>query len=285
MKAIVHTQAGDASVLRLSDREMPVPQAGEVRIRVMVSGVNPTDWKSRSGIFGGESTFDARVPNQDGAGVIDAVGPGIDHFAPGDRVWTVLAAHERPAGGTAQEYTVVPVERVFPLPSRASFDLGASIGIPAITAHRALTITEGGPARLKPGALDGKTVLVAGGAGAVGHAAIQLACWAGATVIATISSPAKAAYARRAGAHHTVSYRDGDAADQIRHFAPGGVDLIVEVAIDRNSTLDLSVLRPRGTISVYAFGGEPSFTINVGLNMGLNTRYQFILLYTVGRRS
>jgi len=176
----------------------------------------------------------------------------------------------------------VPVERVFPLPSRASFDLGASIGIPAITAHRALTITEGGPARLKPGALDGKTVLVAGGAGAVGHAAIQLACWAGATVIATISSPAKAAYARRAGAHHTVSYRDGDAADQIRHFAPGGVDLIVDVAIDRNSTLDLSVLRPRGTISVYAFGGEPSFTINVGLNMGLNTRYQFILLYTVG---
>jgi NADPH2:quinone reductase len=282
MRAIVHDRPGDASVLRLVDREMPEPGEGEVRIKVVVSGVNPTDYKSRTGTYGSEPDPVERVPNQDGAGLVDAVGPGVHGVAIGDRVWVVLAAHERPTSGTAQEYTVVPVERVFPLPAGAGFDLGASIGIPAITAHRALTVAEDGPARLHPGALDGKVVLVAGGAGAVGHAAIQLARWAGATVITTVSGPAKAAYATAAGAHHVVNYRDADAAAQIRGIAPDGVDLVVEVSIGSNADLDLQVLRPRGTISVYANNGDAPFTVDIRRNMGLNARYQFVLLYTVG---
>ena len=211
------------------ERPLEEPAEGEVRIRVVVSGVNPTDWKSRSGAFG-SAAGEPTVPNHDGAGIVDAVGSGVAGIHAGDRVWVTLAADGRPASGTAQEYTVVPAERVFPLPDGADFELGASIGIPGATAHRALTVAEDGPARLQPGALRDRTVLVAGGAGAVGNAAIQLARWAGATVIATVSSEAKAQLAGRAGAHHVVNYRDTDAADQIRRVAPAGVDVIVEVA-------------------------------------------------------
>ena len=124
-------------------------------------------------------------------------------------------------------------------------------------------------------------ILVAGGAGAVGHAAVQLARWAGATVIAT-TSPTKTAYATAAGAHHVVNYRDEDAADQIRSFAPDGVDLVVEVAAGANQDLDLAVLRPRGTIAIYANDGDKPFALDIRQNMGLNARYQFVLLYTVG---
>jgi NADPH2:quinone reductase len=282
MKAIVHDQLGPAeSVLRLVDRDIPEPADGEVRVRIVVSGVNPTDWKSRTGLYAGELATES-VPNQDGAGVVDAVGPGVEGVAVGDRVWLSLAAFERPGSGTAQEYTVVPVGRVFPLPEGAGFDLGASIGIPAITAHRALTVAEDGPSRLAPGALDGKVVLVAGGAGAVGHAAIQLARWAGATVISTVSTAAKAAYPTAAGAQYVVNYRDADAAEQIRSHAPDGVDIIVEVAIGANKELDLAVLRPRGTIAIYANNGDKPFEIDIRSNMVLNTRYQFVLLYSVG---
>ncbi|WBQ03209.1 NADPH:quinone reductase [Kribbella sp. CA-293567] len=280
MKAIVFDQLGSAdSVLRVTDRDVPEPGAGEVRIRIAVSGVNPTDWKARTGLYGGEPV--ESVPNQDGSGVVDAVGPEVDGISVGDRVWVTLAAYQRPLSGTAQEYTIVPAQRVFPLADDASFELGASIGIPAITAHRALTVAEGGPTRLSPGALENKVVLVAGGAGAVGHAAVQLARWAGATVIAT-TSPTKTAYAEAAGAHHVVNYRDEDAAEQIRGFAPDGVDLVVEVAAGANNALDLAVLRPRGTIAIYANDGDQPFAIDVRSNMGLNTRYQFVLLYTVG---
>ena len=149
-------------------------------------------------------------------------------FAVGDRVWVFLAAHERPTG-TAQEFAVLPAGRVVHLPDAAGFDLGASLGVPAMTAHRALTVHEGGPTRLGPGALDGRTVLVAGGAGAIGHAAIQLARWAGARVT-TVSSSEKAALATAAGAHHVVNYRTDDAARAIRAIAPDGVDQVVEVS-------------------------------------------------------
>jgi NADPH2:quinone reductase len=214
--------------------------------------------------------------------VVDALGVDVDQFAAGDRVWMVLAADQRPAGGTAQEYTVVPVERVFPLPAEATFELGASIGIPGVTAHRALTVAEDGPRRLSPGALADKIVLVAGGAGAVGHAAIQLARWAGATVISTVSSPEKAALATSAGAHHVVNYRNSDAVEQVRGLAPDGVDLIVEVALDKNADFDFRVLKPRGTISTYASSGDGTFSLNIRQNMGLNSRLQFVLLYTLG---
>ena len=282
MKAIVHDQLGAAdSVLQLVDREIPEPGTGEVRVRIAVSGVNPTDWKSRTGLYGGAPGTES-VPNQDGAGVVDAIGADVDGVAVGDRVWLSLAAFERPGSGTAQEYTVVPVHRVFALPDGADFDLGASIGVPAITAHRALTVAEDGPSRLAPGALDGKVVLVAGGAGAVGHAAIQLAKWAGATVITTVSGPEKAALTTAAGAEYVVNYRDEDAADQIRKYAPDGVDIIVEVAAGANSALDLAVLRPRGVIAIYANDGNKPFEVDIRANMGLNTRYQYVLLYSLG---
>src|SRR4051812_33362886 len=281
MRAVTYSNAGDASVLQVVERALEEPAEGEVRIRVMVSGVNPTDWKSRSGAFG-SAAGEPTVPNHDGAGIVDAVGSGVAGIQAGDRVWVTLAADGRPASGTAQEYTVVPAERVFPLPDSADFELGASIGIPGATAHRALTVSEDGPARLQPGALRDRTVLIAGGAGAVGNAAIQLARWAGATVIATVSSKAKAQLAGRAGAHQVVSYRDTDAADQIRRIAPAGVDLVVEVAAGANAELDQSVLAPRGTIAIYANDGGIPFAPDVRANMTLNSRYQFVLLYTVG---
>lgn len=283
MRAIVYTQPGEASVLNLVGRDVPEPAAGEVRVRVVVSGVNPTDWKSRRGSGSGAGAGDEFVPNQDGAGVIDAVGTGVGGFAVGDRVWLALSAWQRPTSGTAQEFTVLPVERVFPLPDEADFSLGAALGVPALTAHRALTVAEDGPSRLHPGALSGRTVLVAGGAGAVGHAAIQLARWAGATVISTVSSDEKAALATAAGAHHVVRYTDPDAADQIRALAPAGVDSIVEVAVAANQALDIAVARPRTTIAAYANDRGGAFGLDVGAAMRLNMRYQFVLLYTVGQ--
>lgn len=286
MRAIVYSLTGDPSVLQLVDRPLPEPGPGEVRVRIVVSGVNPTDWKSRRGSRPGEALpFDEVVPNQDGAGVVEAVGTGVDGVAVGDRVWLALAAHQRSHGGTAQEFAVLPVERLYPLPADASFELGASLGVPAITAHRALTVAEGGPTRLHPGALAGRTVLVAGGAGAVGHAAIQLARWAGATVITTISGPEKAALASAAGAHHIVNYRESDAAAEIRRVAPDGIDLVVEVSPVPNAELNAAVIRNHGTIAVYANNGGDSLTLDIRRHFGLNVRYQFLLLYTVGQEA
>ncbi|WP_245985099.1 zinc-binding dehydrogenase [Streptomyces tateyamensis] len=169
-----------------------------------------------------------------------------------------------------------------PLPDEAGFDIGASLGVPALTAHRALTVAEDGPSRLRPGALDGKVVLAAGGAGAVGHAVIQLARWAGATVISTISTPEKARLATAAGAHHVINYREGDPAARIREIAPDGIDIVAEVALGANLALDLAVLRTRGTISTYANDGGKPVELDVPQNMVLNTRLQFLVLYTAG---
>lgn len=280
MKAITYSRTGDTSVLDLVDREIQEPGPGEVRVKVIVSGVNPTDWKNRSGATG-DLAFDEVVPNQDGAGIIDAAGRGVEGLAVGDRVWLYLSQYQRPTG-TAQEYTVVLAEHVVRLPENVSFDVGASLGVPAMTAHRALTVSEDGPTRLAPGALNGKTVLVAGGAGAVGHAAIQLARWSGATVVTTVSGPGKAALAAAAGAHHTVDYTIGDTAAQIREIAPNGVDLIVEVAPAQNAELDAAVAGNRASIAVYANNGGDTITLPIRPHMMTNARYQFILLYTVG---
>jgi len=282
MKSVVYSRTGEPSVLRLVDRDIAEPAPGEVRVRIVVSGVNPTDWKSRLGSGDGAAPpFPEVTPNQDGAGVVDAVGKGVKDLAVGDRVWVYLAGHQRPTG-TAQEYTNLPATRVVRLPGGTSFDIGASLGVPAMTAHRALTVSEDGPERLHPGALTGKVVLVAGGAGAVGHAAIQLARWAGATVITTISGPAKAALATAAGAHHVINYRDEDAAAAISRLAPDGVDLVVEVAISANAQLNFDVVRPRASVAIYADDGGGEFTLAVRQNMIKNVRYQFVLLYTVG---
>ncbi|MEO6200442.1 MAG: NADPH:quinone reductase, partial [Cryobacterium sp.] len=266
-----------------ADRPVSEPGPGEVRVRIVVGGVNPTDWKSRRGSAPGEAlSFREVVPGQDGAGIVEAVGAGVENVAVGDRVWLALAAYQRASSGTAQERSVLPADRVFALPGNASLDQGASLGVPAITAYRALTVAEDGPRRLHPGALSGRVVLVAGGAGAVGHAAIQLARWAGASVITTVSGPAKAALATAAGAHHVLTYTDSDIADQIRRIAPRGVDLVVEVAPAQNARLDLAVIRNRGSIAVYANNGGDEVTLDVRKHFSLNVRYQFVLLYTVG---
>ncbi|MDX6358927.1 MAG: NADPH:quinone reductase [Nocardioidaceae bacterium] len=282
MRSVAYATTGDSSVLEPTDLPIPEPGPGEVRVRLVVAGVNPTDWKARAGLTGPKDLpFDVVVPGQDGAGVVDAVGDGVTGLAEGDRVWVYLAQHGRPIG-TAAEYTVVPAGLAVRLPEGASYDVGASLGVPAMTAHRALTVHEDGPARLSQGALDGRTVLVTGGAGAVGHAAIQLARWAGAEVITTISSDAKAALATAAGAHHVVNYTDGDPAAAIREIAPDGVDLVVEVALISNVDLIGAVLKPRGSVAAYANTGGTEATLPFRAFMGLNARIQFVLLYTVG---
>ncbi|MBB4660705.1 NADPH:quinone reductase [Conexibacter arvalis] len=283
MKAIVYTQTGPAEVLELVEREPPsAPGAGEALVRVVVSGVNPTDWKSRAAAPG-RALERPQVPNQDGAGVVEAVGDGVDELAPGQRVWLWDAAWRR-TDGTAQELVALPARQVVPLPDDATFELGASLGIPALTAHRALTCFEGAPERLAPGALAGRTVLVAGGAGAVGHAAIQLARWAGATVIATVSSDEKGALARAAGADHVVDYRAEDLVARVRELAPDGVDPIVEVNPNANAAADVRVVAPGGTIAIYADAGEDDVPIPVRPSMARNVRWQFLLTYTTTER-
>ena len=281
MRAVVYTESGSSSVLELVEREVAEPGPGEVRVRIVRAGVNPTDWKFRAGGMG-ELAVPEIVPGQDGAGVVDAVGPDVSGLAVGDRVWTILAQHTRP-GGTAQEQVVLPVANVALLPDAATYDVGASLGVPAVTAHRALTTSEDGPSRLAAGALAGMTVLVAGGAGAVGNAAIQLARWAGATVISTVSSDEKAGLAKAAGAQHTVNYRQGDTVAAIRDLAPGGVDIVVEVGPAQNLPLDLQVIKPRGTIAIYANNGGDEVTLSVRETFSTNARFQWVLLYTVGQ--
>jgi NADPH:quinone reductase len=280
VRAIVYSETGGPDVLRLVDRPQPEPRPGEVLVRIAVSGVNPTDWKARAGKRPGDAPpFPEVTPNQDGAGTIVAVGAGADEARIGERVWLWEAAWERP-GGTAQEMVAIPAHQAVPLPDGASFELGASLGIPAMTAHRALTVAAEGPDRLGPGALGGRTVLVAGGAGAVGHAAIELAVWSGATVATTVSSPEKGALAGAAGAHHVIDYRAGDAADEIRGVAPGGVDLVVEVAPATNAELDAAVLAVNGTVTCYASEEQP-LSIPTRRAMRSNARYQFMLVYTM----
>ena len=280
MRAMTYRETGPSSVLKAVERDVEDPGPGEVRVRLVRAGVNPTDWKFRSGGMPGGMAYDEITPGQDGAGIVDAVGAGVEDVQVGDRVWLVLAQHGRPHG-TSAEYTVQPASRVVPLPDAASYDLGASVGVPAVTAHRALTSAEGGPSRLGPGALDGKIVLVAGGAGAVGNAAIQLARWAGATVVTTVSSEEKAVLARAAGAHHVVNYRDSDAAKEILAVASDGVDIAVEVAPAQNIGLDLEVVRVHGLVSIYANNGGDELTMPLRGAFGKNLRFQFLILYTL----
>jgi NADPH:quinone reductase len=280
MRAVVYSEPGGSDTLRVVERPIPEPGSGEVRVAVAVSGVNPTDWKARRSGRDGRLPFAEIVPNHDGAGTIDAIGDGVDPSRLGERVWLWEATWQRP-DGTAQEQVVLPAHQAVRLQDGVSFDVGGSLGIPALTAHRCLTVSDAGPRRLAPGALSEYTVLVAGGAGAVGHAAIQLARWAGARVVATVSNDEKATLARRAGADHVVNYRSGDAADEIRGVSPDGVDVIVEVAPAANTALDRAVLARDGTVAVYATDDGNNLELGVWELMRRNVRYQFVLVYTV----
>ncbi|WP_347178687.1 NADPH:quinone reductase [Streptomyces iconiensis] len=260
---------------------MPRPGAGEVLVKVEVSGVNPTDWKARAvGTFGSPEAERGQVPHQDGSGTVVAVGDGVPGERVGERVWVWEAAWQR-ADGTAQEYVALPARQAVALPDGASFELGASLGIPALTAHRCLTVADGGPEQLARDALAGRSVLVAGGAGVVGNAAIQLARWAGATVVTTVSGPEKAALARAAGAHHIVNYREQDAASAIREAVPGGVDLIVEVAPAANAELIHAVAAPNASIAYYADAGGDAMELPVHKVMFNNLRWQGVLVYLI----
>ena len=266
MRAATYRTRGDSRVIEVLEVPTPGPGPGEVRVRLDVAGVNPTDWKVRE--TGPGVTFDFQVPCHDGAGVVEAVGSGVDPARIGERVWVYLAAHQR-QWGTCAEYTVVPSRCAVALPAGIEPDQGAGLGVPFITAHRCL---------LADGPIDGQTVLVAGGAGAVGNAAIQLARRAGAHVIATVSSPEKADIARDAGAHVVVNYRDSDAAQQIRTAARAGVDRIIEVALGANLALDLQVITPHGVIVTYASEATDP-TIPTRALMTQNVNLSFMLLY------
>src|ERR1022692_4441121 len=298
MRAALYDRYGPAGdVLRVEEIERPEPGPGEVRVRVEVSGINPTDWKSRAGAT--PRPIDGfQIPHHDGAGVIDKVGEGVDPGRNGERVWLWMAAAGRRWGtaaqwsvvperqgrgaparwmaaagrrwATAAQWSVVPERQAVRLPDGMPAELGASLGVPAMTAHRCL---------FSDGPLDGKTVLVAGGAGAVGHFAIELAKHAGATVITTVSGPAKAELATRAGADYVVNYRDPDAADQIRSLAPP-VDRVIELALGANLQLDLAVTRPHAHIVTYA--AEPADPeLPVRACMTANVTLRFVLLYGI----
>ncbi len=269
MKAALYEATGPArDVLKVTEIERPEPGPGEVRVRVVVSGINPTDVKARSG--GVPRPIDGfQIPDQDGAGVIDAVGPGVDPARVGQRVWLFLAAAGR-KWGTAAEWTVVPERHAVPLPDNADMELGAMLGVPAITAHRCV---------FADGPVAGKTVLVAGGAGAVGHFSIEFAKRDGARVIATVSSPEKGELARAAGADLALNYRQQNVTEEVRAYA-GRADRVVEVALGANLDTDLAVSGP-GTVVVTYAATPPDPVLPVRACMSANVTLRFVLLYTV----
>ena len=266
MRAATYRTRGDSGVIQVHEVPTPGPGPGEVRVRLDAAGVNPTDWKVRE--TGPALPYDFQVPCHDGAGVVEAVGSGVDPSRIGERVWVYLAAHQRP-WGTCAEFTVVPTRHAVAIPAGIDMVQAAGLGVPFITAHRCL---------LSDGPIDGQTVLIAGGAGAVGNAAIQIARRAGAHVITTVSSPEKDEIARAAGAHVVVNYREPGAVEQIRAAARAGVDRIIEVALGANLSLDLDVIAPHGTIVTYASEATDP-TIPTRALMTLNVRLSFMLLY------
>jgi NADPH2:quinone reductase len=269
VKVALYERNGSArDVLRVEDVDRPEPGPGQVRVRITLSAINPTDVKTRAGVTA-RDIDGFQVPHQDGAGVIDAVGAGVNASRVGERVWLWFAAfHNR--YGSAGEYSVLPADHAVPLPANASDELGACLGVPALTAHRCL---------FADGRLNGRTVLVAGGAGAVGHYAIQLAKHAGAKVITTVSGPEKAELATRAGADHVVNYREPGAAGKVKELAGGPVDRIVEVDLGANLELDLGVSGPNTVISTYAAAGDVSLPVRA--LMSANVTLRFVLLYGI----
>ncbi|HWI82880.1 NADPH:quinone reductase [Ramlibacter sp.] len=271
MQAAFYEATGPArEVLHLGQMELPQPGPGEVRVRVVCSGVNPSDVKGRAGLRNKVLPFPRIVPHSDGAGIVDAVGTGVAAPRVGERVWLWNGAWKR-AWGTAAEYVVLPAPQAVHLPDNVGYDAGACLGIPALTAYQAAAVD---------GGVVGRSVLVAGGAGAVGHYAIQCARLLGARqVISTVSSDAKARLALDAGADLAVDYRSGDAAERVRAATGGaGVDRIIEVDIAANAALDLQVLKPGGDIVVYGSGaGEfklPFFPLILN-----NVRLRFFIVY------
>jgi len=248
VKAAWYEKQGPAKeVIVAGEMPDPEPERGEVRIRISASGINPGDVKKRQDTLGSGMPFPRVIPHSDGAGTIDQVGGSVPGSRVGERVWCFGAQSYRPFG-TAAEYTLVPSGNAVPLSAKVSFEQGACLGIPGITAHRAVHIA---------GPVDGRTVLVQGGAGAVGLCAVGLARQAGAHVIATVRSERDELVVKQGGAHEIVR-TDGISADQVverlRSLAPQGIDHIVEVAFHANITTDEKVLAQGGSLATYATG-------------------------------
>src|SRR3984885_12676097 len=248
MKAVWYERTGAAPDV-LTYGEMPTPLAGpgEVRVRLEASGVNPADVGRRAGSYRAME-FSRVIPNSDGAGIIDQIGDGVTRLSVGQRVWLFNGQRNGRAFGTAAEYITLADDLVTPLPDDLSFAAGATLGIPCMTAWCSL---------FGDGQITGQTVLVTGGAGAVGHYAVQLAKWGGARVIATVSSPAKDMEARRAGADLVINYRTEDVTAKIMAFTESrGVDRVVEVDFGGNLATTLKIMAANSTIAVYATNGN-----------------------------
>ncbi len=252
MQAIWYEQQGPATeVLQFGELPDPQPGPGEVRVAVHVSGVNPIDVKRR---LGGRGTMTAPrvVPHFDGAGVIDAVGADVDPGLVGERVWLYAAQWQRDFG-TAAEFVTLPVAQAVPLPEHCDFAEGACLGIPALTAYSSV---------FSDGEVAGKTVLVTGGAGAVGRYAVQFARLGGSQVITTVSTDEKAELAKTAGADHVINYRSSDVADRVLEISDGvGADRVVEVEFGGNLQTNLRAIRPGGIIATYASQSVPEPTL------------------------
>ncbi|MCX2713601.1 NADPH:quinone reductase [Mycolicibacterium sp. J2] len=272
MRAIYYDRQGPAGdVLRFGELPRPRIGAGEVLVRVHVSAVNPSDVKNRIG-FVGPMRYPRIIPHQDGAGIVEAVGAGVTPERIGERVWIYEAQTGR-AAGTAAEYVAVPAQNAVPLPEEVSFEVGATLGVPAMTAHRCL---------FADGRLEGRRVLVHGGAGAVGAAAIQLATWRGARVVATVRRAEQVDAARRAGAESVLVSGSADTANLRTALGDCGADRIVDVAVNENLDIDLAALADGGVISAYSTA-SPSDEVCLPMvrAMVANAAVRFVYVYTV----
>jgi NADPH2:quinone reductase len=275
MNAVWFEKKGPArDVLVHGEMDAPVAAAGEVLVRVRVSGVNPTDTKTRGGWLGMTAMPMPRmITGQDGAGVIEAVGPGVPATRIRERVW-VYEAYLGRAFGTLAELVAVPARNAVRLPDAIDFETGASLGVPALTAHRCLFMD---------GSIHGRTVLVQGGGGGVGQAAILLANWAGARVLTTVSRDAQAEAARAAGAHAVINRKTQNVVEEVKQLTHGrGVDRIIEVAFDENVQTDANILAVGGAIATYSAGPTPQTPIPFFSFMRNSQSIHFVLVYTMG---
>jgi NADPH:quinone reductase len=273
MRAAGYERTGPArEVLRLLELPDPTPDAGEVRVRVHSSGVNPSDVKSRAGVRSKTLPFPRVIPHSDGAGVIDAVGSHVSASRLGERVWIWNAAWGRPQG-TAAELIVLPAQQAVHLPDNIDFDVGACLGIPAMTAYHAVRTDNG---------VSGKSVLVAGGAGAVGHYAIQIAKTAGAAqVLTTVSSANKSELARAAGADVVINYKTDDVAARVQEATVGrGVDRIIEVDFGVNIGLDTQIVTAGGEIVAYG-SNAPEIAVPFVPMILKNVGLRFFIVYNL----
>jgi NADPH:quinone reductase len=269
MRAAYYEANGAArDALRVDEVPTPEPGPGEVRVRLIASGVNPSDVKSRAGVTR-KIAFPRVIPHSDGAGEIDRVGAEVSPSRLGERVWVWNGQWRRPFG-TAAEWIVLPSEQAVPLPAATSVEAGACLGIPAYTGYQAVVLA---------GLKEGSTVLIAAGAGAVGHYAIQFAKQRKATVITTVSSPAKAEIARQAGADHVIDYRGENVGDQVMAItAKRGVDAVIEVDLAANARLLPSVLAPNGVVAIYG-SGAPDASIPFQFLLQNSITLKFFLVY------